>query len=295
MTTTLLDDLERLVRNHYILEPAIDPIVTALHAGGPLPEPPEELAGELTRRLQSVNHDGHLRVRHRPDGAIDGFDSDAYERKYAAEARTNSGGIKEVRRIQDGVWLLGIAPYLSEVHLAAPYVEAAFTLLADARHLVIDVRETRGGTPETVALICSQLTGRQPVHLQDMVFRGAPPRQFWTRPVPRPLRPDLRVDVLTGSGTVSGGEELAYNLQALGRATVIGETTGGGAHPVEAFRLTEVLETLIPIARSVNAVTGTNWEQVGVVPDHPCPAADALDVALATAGPLSRSTRQGRR
>lgn len=295
-TNPLLDDLERLVRDHYILEPAIDPIVAALHDGGPLPAEPDRLADELTRRLRSVNHDGHLQVRHRPDGAIDGFDSEAYERKYAAEATVNAGGIKEVRRIEDGVWLLAIAPYLSEVHLAAPYVEAAFTLLADARHLVIDVREGRGGTPETVALICSCLTGREPLHLQDMVFRHRPARQFWTRPVARPLRPDLRVDVITSARTVSACEELAYDLQALGRATVIGETTGGGAHPVEAFRLTDVLEALIPIARSVNAVTGTNWEQVGVVPDRTCPAAEALDVALGRdaqhAGQRGLSVRQ---
>ncbi|MGC7094983.1 hypothetical protein ACPZ19_09985 [Amycolatopsis lurida] len=55
--------------------------------------------------------------------------------------------------------------------------------------------------------------------------------------------------------------------------------TGGGAHPVEAIALTGVLELHLPVARSVNAITGTNWEQVGVVPDIPCPAEEALDVA----------------
>lgn len=55
----------------------------------------------------------------------------------------------------------------------------------------------------------------------------------------------------------------------------------GGAHPREAFDLTAHLQLHVPIARSVHAVTGTNREGVGVVPDHPCPAEQAAEVALA--------------
>lgn len=86
--------------------------------------------------------------------------------------------------------------------------------------------------------------------------------------------------IVTSARTFSGGEELAYDLQALDRATVIGETTGGGAHPREAFDLTEHLQLHVPMARSVNAVTGTNWEGTGVVPDVACSADDALSRAV---------------
>jgi C-terminal processing protease CtpA/Prc len=86
--------------------------------------------------------------------------------------------------------------------------------------------------------------------------------------------------VLTSERTFSGGEELAYDLQSLGRARVVGETTGGGAHPREAFDLTPHLQLHVPIARSINAVTGTNWEGVGVVPDVGCPAEEALSRAV---------------
>ena len=91
----------------------------------------------------------------------------------------------------------------------------------------------------------------------------------------------MPVSVLVGARTFSGGEEVAYDLQALGRARVVGETSGGGAHPRVGFPLTDVLQAHVPVARSVNAVTGGNWEGVGVVPDLPCAAHDALDVALA--------------
>ena len=39
----------------------------------------------------------------------------------------------------------------------------------------------------------------------------------------------------------------------------------------------------IPFARSVNPVTGTNWQGTGVVPDAPADAEQAYDVAYAKA------------
>jgi hypothetical protein len=39
----------------------------------------------------------------------------------------------------------------------------------------------------------------------------------------------------------------------------------------------------MPFARSVNPVTGTNWEGTGVVPDIAVPAAEAYDVAYGKA------------
>lgn len=239
---------------------------------------PAAVAERLTGCLQSVNHDRHLRVRHRPTGALSG--AAAMDRHWAAEARQNAGGINTVQRIDQRTGLLRIAPYLSPVQLAEPYVTAAFALLDGVTRLIIDLRDGRGGTPETVALICGYLLADEPVHLQDLVERDGEARQFWTQPAAGRLDPEVRIAALTSSGTFSGCEELAYDLQALERATVVGETTGGGAHPVEIQPLTDVLELTVPVARSVNAVTGTNWEQVGVVPDVPCPADRAFDRAL---------------
>lgn len=281
----VLPALQELVRARYVLDDRADGIADSLDAlaSGPgVPADPEQAATLLTEHLQKVSGDRHLRVRHRPEGAASGFDGDEHERRYAAEAVQNAGGIRQVTRLDASTGLLEIAPYTSPVHMAASYVEAAFALLVGVQHLVIDLRRGLGGTPETVALICGHLLGREPVHLQDIVERSGDRRQFWTTPAPNRLPEEVELHVLTSSRTFSGCEELAYNLQALGRATVVGETTGGGAHPVEAFRLTDTLEAHVPIAMSVNAVTGTNWEGVGVTPDVPCPADDALEAALAT-------------
>lgn len=91
--------------------------------------------------------------------------------------------------------------------------------------------------------------------------------------------PDKPVYVLTGSATFSGGEELAYDLQQLGRATVVGERTRGGAHPRTGFRAHPHLELTVPVARPVHAVSGTNWEGTGVAPGVEAPATQARDTA----------------
>ena len=85
--------------------------------------------------------------------------------------------------------------------------------------------------------------------------------------------------MLISKETFSGGEEFCNNLKALQRATLIGQTTGGGAHPVEIFPLSPTLQIMIPYARAINPVTGTNWEGAGVEPDIAVPADQAFSVA----------------
>ena len=92
------------------------------------------------------------------------------------------------------------------------------------------------------------------------------------------------VYVLTSSRTFSGGEEYTYDLQQLKRATIVGETTGGGAHPMASHRIDDHFLIAVPFARPVNPVTQTNWEGVGVVPDVKVPAGDALETALRRIG-----------
>lgn len=276
----LNDKISTLVLERYVLVEDAAAIVASLD------DVPADLAGAdpaqvaitLTGLLQRTNADRHLRLRYRPDGAASNLAGPEHEARFAAEARRNAGGIHQVRRFDDGIGLLQIAPYLSAVHLAAPYVQAAFALLSSLDGLIIDLRNGMGGTPETVAVICGHLLGQEPVHLQDILDRDGVAQQYWS--VPAADRLDVPVRVLTSTATFSGCEELAYDLQALGRAVVVGEPTGGGAHPVDAFKVSDCLELSLPIARSVNVMTGTNWEGVGVVPDRPCASVDALDVAL---------------
>jgi C-terminal processing protease CtpA/Prc len=87
------------------------------------------------------------------------------------------------------------------------------------------------------------------------------------------------VFVLTSKRIFSGAEEFSYNLKNLKRATIMGETTGGGAHPVSGHRIDDHFMIGVPFARAVNPISKMNWEGTGVEPDVKVPADEALDVA----------------
>ncbi|PSR54506.1 hypothetical protein AHMF7605_13800 [Adhaeribacter arboris] len=57
---------------------------------------------------------------------------------------------------------------------------------------------------------------------------------------------------------------------------MIGETTGGGAHPQMPFSVGQGFVIFIPFARSFNSITQTDWEGRGVIPDVKTTALKAL-------------------
>jgi C-terminal processing protease CtpA/Prc len=178
--------------------------------------------------------------------------------------------------------LLELGPQLFHPSIAGDAVAAAMHLVSSADAVVIDLRACVGGSPETVALICSYLFDEE-THLTDLLTNDpAELQQRWTMPwVPGPRVPGgVPVRVLVSGQTFSGGEDLAYTLQQSGRATVVGETTRGGAHPRRGFKVHSHLEATVPVAYSRNSVSGTNWEGVGVAPDIVVPAESALEAAL---------------
>jgi len=166
--------------------------------------------------------------------------------------------------------------------ICAKAATAAMTKIANARALIIDLRDNSGGTPQMVAYVASYLVSSR-THLNDAFERRTgETEQFWTRDdVPgRKFGGEKPVYVLTSSNTFSGAEEFTYNLKTQKRATIVGETTGGGAHPVSGHRIDEHFIIGVPFARAINPITHTNWEGTGIEPDVKVPAADALATAL---------------
>jgi hypothetical protein len=122
----------------------------------------------------------------------------------------------------------------------------------------------------------------EPVHLNSFYIRDEDKtKQFWSHSyVEGPRLTDVDLYVLTSPRTFSAAEEFTYNMKNLERATIVGETTGGGAHPVRlvAFEDLKISMTL-PFGRAVNPISGTNWEGTGIEPHMEVPEAGALDVA----------------
>jgi hypothetical protein len=247
----------------------------------------------LTTHLQEVTQDKHLRVRlgggpmrHGPGGPDGEEPGDHEARRLASRkmGRMDNFGIRKVERLDGNVGYLD----LRRVPMAAnagPAIAAAWELVAGTYALIIDLRKNGGGAVEGVVFWISYLFEERPTHLNDIFHADTgETHQFWSLPyVPGTRYVDRPVYLLTSSRTFSGGEDFAYTLQSLGRAEVIGETTGGGAHPTRPFPISPAVHIGIPFARSINPVTGTNWQGTGVVPDVAVPAEQAYDVAYARA------------
>ncbi|HET6977122.1 MAG TPA: S41 family peptidase [Pyrinomonadaceae bacterium] len=241
-------------------------------------------ATTLTNDLQAVSHDKHLRVRY----SFESIPERAPRQEPTAEEREQrkldltymNHGFSKVERLPGNIGYLEFLNFMDE-ELGADTVASAMNFVNGTNALIIDMRNNGGGNPAMVALVCSYLFGPEPVHLNDLYWReGNRTDEFWTRKElagKRYLNKD--VYVLTSKRTFSGAEEFTYNLKNLKRATIIGETTGGGAHPGGGFRLTEHFGMFIPTGRAISPITKTNWEGTGVTPDVNVPADQALLVA----------------
>jgi C-terminal processing protease CtpA/Prc len=87
------------------------------------------------------------------------------------------------------------------------------------------------------------------------------------------------VYVLTSGSTWSGAEQFSYNPKMLKRATLVGETTRGGAHAGVFHRIDDHFGIGIPEVKAINPFSKADWEGTGVEPDVKVKAADALETA----------------
>jgi hypothetical protein len=241
-------------------------------------------ATTLTKDLQTVSNDKHLRVRY----SHDPIPERGPRREPTTEEREQrrrdlnwmNHGFGKVERLRGNIGYLEFFNFMDE-ELGADTVAAAMNFVNGTDALIIDMRNNGGGNPAMVALVCSYLFGPEPVHLNDLYWReGNRTDEFWTRKElagKRYLNKD--VYVLTSKRTFSGAEEFTYNLKNLKRATIVGETTGGGAHPGGFSRISEHFGVFVPSGRAISPITKTNWEGTGVTPDISVPADQALVIA----------------
>jgi retinol-binding protein 3 len=243
------------------------------------------LAQTLTSHLREVNNDRHLEVSYRyepiPVSAGRGEPTPEQLERARRFAVSVNFGFERIDRLEGNIGYLRIDGFIP-ADVGGETAAAAMNFLAHTDALIFDLRESAGGgDPSMIVFLSSYLFGSEPVHLNDLYWRERNrTQQYWTLSyVPGRRHVGNPVYILTSRRTFSAGEELAYNLQALRRATVIGETTGGGANPGEEFRINEHFEMFVPTGRAINPVTRTNWEGTGVKPDIEVPEAQALKTA----------------
>src|SRR5437879_6750013 len=230
----------------------------------------------LRADLDDIAHDKHLQIlysllRRGPEPQPDTVTQHRREREADCP-------VWPTERLEGDVGYLRFDGFVDPAECGSTIV-TAMTALAETKALIIDLRENAGGgVAGSTPLLESYLFDRR-THLTDLWFRHTgETRERWTLDSVAGARfgGAKPVYVLTSAHTLSAGEELAYDLQALRRATIVGETTSGQAHATFEAHIHNHFDILLPTGKALNAVTGADWEGVGVMPDVKVPASEAL-------------------
>jgi hypothetical protein len=276
---TVVESAAKMLRERYVFpdvgDQAAKAIESALEAGVYAAlDQPLAFAQRLTEDLRTVATDKHLRIT--APGA-----PTTTPRPAAPRAE---GGIARADILDGNVGYIEVVGFPAPGAFNGP-LNRAMSGLQKTRALIIDVRRNGGGSPVSVSYLVSYFVpGGERVHINTFInripgtgtFRS---QDFWSEITPFSYA-GKPVFVLTSDRTFSGGEEFAYDMQVMKLATVVGETTGGGANPGGTVRLAAGLSMFIPGGRARNPITGTNWEGVGVTPDVAVPGDNALKTAL---------------
>lgn len=244
----------------------------------------EKLSNALTEHVYAQTRDKHLRVFYRaeplPPQLKDQKPSAEEQAAQLAGMKSQNFGVERVERLPFNIGYLDLRGFMP-AKSAADALAAAMTLVGNTDSLIIDLRKNGGGDPATVALLASYLLDER-THLTDFYYRqGNRMEQMWSADSVQGSHYGQKKDVyvLTSKYTFSAAEDFSYALKNLKRVTVVGETTGGGAHPGDMMRLNEHFAMFVPNGRSLGPVTKANWEGVGVTPDVAVSAEEAFKTA----------------
>lgn len=235
---------------------------------------PQVFANQLAADLREISKDKHIRVVFAPEivkqmrKAEENKDDTEIVKERIKRGRKSNFGFKEVKILDGNIGYLNFTQF-APAWYAGNTAVAAMNFLANCDALIIDMRQNGGGDPGMIQLVTSYLyKGDDGIHLNNFYWRpGDKNTQTWTLPhVPGNRMPDIDVYVLTSQRTFSAAEEFSYNLKNLKRATLIGETTGGGAHPGGPRVVNDHFIINVPSGRAINPITNTNWEGKGVTP-----------------------------
>lgn len=247
---------------------------------------PNAFAQKLTTDLRSVYSDLHLSVSYNPQlenglKKSPGTNSSQVQEQNLQNARQQNFGFKKAERLSGNIGYVCFDRFFGVNKFSTETIESAFSFLKHTNALIIDLRNNGGGSPDMVKYICSYFF-KEKTHINDLYERRInKTEEYWTEPLSNSGNfPSLPLYILVNRRTFSAAEEFAYNMQSLHRATIIGETTGGGAHPVSPEPIGNGFIGNIPYARAINPVTKKNWEGIGVKPDIQINADSALDAAV---------------
>ena len=276
-------ELARITREEYhdarLAGAIADRLLAALRDGRLRAASADELANLLNREIAAASSDDHFVVMAGEMGDMRPVpptephsETPPLNAKELAFLKSQSFGFPIAEILSGNVGRLAVR---DQFYRPAPEVRqrlaTAMTFLRDTAALIVDLTETMGGDPKSVALALSYFFDSPPFVVNRFRWRRLPTQEFATSADPGgPLYGAKRpVAVLVSKSSYSAAEEFAYDMQVLRRGIIVGERTPGAANHALPVPIAGALTAFIPKARAENPVTGTNWEGVGVSPDVP--------------------------
>jgi hypothetical protein len=234
----------------------------------------EALGNQLTEDLRSISHDKHLTIfvdyqRMREESkkkkTAQTMEIATAESKWLQE---RNYGFTELKILDGNIGYLNLKNFDATTY-AGETAAAAMCFLNCTKAIIIDLRENSGGSPNMIQLLISYFYKDQPIHINDFYVRSTnETKQIWTLPyVPGKKLDRQPLYILTSLHTFSAAEGFSYCLKNLNRATIVGETTGGAAHPCFTMAVSDSFSITIPNTIVIDPLTHTDWEGTGVKPD----------------------------
>jgi hypothetical protein len=277
----ILHELKSKITQQYVLTENISKVIetlTKLQTSSEFKQANthKALAKVLATTIRA--YDGHFSVLWSEPSAGK-VQSKDYEGWFPQLSRKNSGFTK-VEILKGNVGYIDFWGFDHLNQSAKAKAKAVMTFVEDTDAVIFDLRKNGGGSAVMIQYISSHFFQNK-THLNSFYNRKTGElTDFWTfDDIEGKKRPNVPLYILTSDYTFSAAEEFAYNFQNLKRATVIGESTGGGANPIYLFDLGNGFRASIPISKAVNPISKTNWEGVGVQPDIVIDADKSFDLA----------------
>ena len=281
----LIDSLNKVLNSHYVFPEKAKNISAYIalqlkqNAYSKELQNPQRLAEKLQNDITKIHQDPHMHINYDPGFHVLQYLAPTKEeinqtKKYWKE---NNYAFTKVEILPGNIGYFTFNVFVDDIESAKPTIASALWFLSNTSAIIIDLRENYGGSPEMVSQIESYFFGVK-THMNDLINRSAKDTTFFYAD---PTKADslnllMPVYILTSHNTFSGGEDFSYGMQKVDRAVIVGETTGGGAHPQMPFSVGQGFVISVPFARSLNPVTKTDWEGTGVIPDVKASAQNAL-------------------
>ena len=265
----------------YVIEEVADRVANELRsladetASRPDCASKQDFANALTTTLRTISDDGHFYVEETTNETVD-----EWIPRWRASGYQSGQGITHIEILDGNIGYIRIKSFF-ELEPAFPHYRAAFEMVKDTNALILDLRDNHGGSSQTAwPAQWTFLTpgSASPMSIESRVGALKPrdePSVLWRRyGTKRPLA------IVINHDTFSAPEAVAYTLQIAGRATIVGEQSGGGAHMLdEGDDLPTGFTLYTPTSRPISVATGQNWEGTGITPDISAANTEAVNAA----------------